>query len=49
MYTSLYTQSIYLHILILYTNLYPIADQKTEVKFMQELDMNLTHVPNHLS
>jgi len=45
---SLHQRNIYLHILILYNYLHPITDGKMEVKFVQELDTNLTFVQNDL-
>jgi hypothetical protein len=44
--TFLYSQNIYLYILIVYTNLYLITGWKTEAKSTQELDVNLIHVPS---
>jgi hypothetical protein len=38
--------NIYLLILIMYNYLHPITNGKIEVKFVQELDMDLTPVLN---
>jgi hypothetical protein len=40
--------NIYLLILIMYNYLHPITNGKIEVKFVQELDTNLTLVQNDL-
>jgi hypothetical protein len=45
---SLHQRNIYLQILILYNYLHPITDRTIKVKFVQELDMNLTLVQNDL-